>query len=176
MGRTCKRGIQVMENLQFDVDGYEVITKAVRDLFNMFPKLDGERIEYATLDSESGIAIFPVSGARVLSRRESITGHVKETCLYPLYVVYRASGLNENRKANVKEWLDDLGRWLEKQTIKHNGQSYTLDHYPKLDGDREITNILRQSPSYLDNIKDDMSEDWVISITVQYNNEYDKEV
>ena len=55
-----------------------------------------------------------------------------KVCLYPFYVIYRASGLNENRKARVKEWLDTLGKWLEQQKIVVDREEYVLSELPPL--------------------------------------------
>ena len=163
------------KQVQYDIDGYDVLTTSLLELLNQFPGLDdGEKIAFSILDEESGIAMFPISGAVVETEKDSITGHVNQVCLYPFYIVYRASGLSEKRKANVKEWLDNLGKWLEKQPVTISNQEYAVKEYPVLTGNREFISISRQTPGYLDGTNENKSEDWVIHISARYKNEYDK--
>ena len=165
------------DNIQYDVQAYDLLTPAIRDLLNSYPALEnGEKITFSQLDATHGKAMFPTSGAIVQYQRESITGHVEKQCLYPFTLVYRASGLSQNRKANAKEWLETLGKWLEKQSIQIGDTTYKLEEYPtlhSLDGDAEIEEIARQTPAYLATTNADLSEDWVISIQARYRIEYD---
>ena len=166
------------QQVQYDVVGYDLLTPAIWDLLNSYPGLDeGESFSFSTLNGEYGKAIFPTTGAVVQYERESITGHVEQMCLYPFTVVFRVSGQTQNRKANAKEWLDTLGRWLEMQTVKIGDTEYKLDDYPVINSPNEdckIMNISRNTPSYLAVTNGDMSEDWVISIQAQYRNEFDR--
>ena len=158
------------ENVQYDVQGYDLLTPAIYDLLNTYPGLDkGEKISFSQLNESHGKAMFPSTGAIVQYQRESITGHVEKHCLYPFTFVYRASGLTQNRKVNAKEWL-------EKQTISIGEQAYKITEYPvlnSLDGDAEIEEIARQTPAYLAQTNGDMSEDWVMTIQARYRIEYD---
>lgn len=163
------------DELRYDVESHDIVTNALRELLNAYPGLVlGEEITFSTLSSEGGIAMFPISGAVIQSENEDVTGHVIQTCLYPFSVIYRAAGLSENRKAKVKEWLDNLGRWLEKQNITLNGTEYELKEYPTLTGDREFLYIQRTSPSTLIETNTDKIEDWGITIQAQYRNEFEK--
>jgi hypothetical protein len=163
------------QNIQYDSAGYDLLTPAIRDLIDTFPGLDaGESFSFSMLNGEYGQAIFPTTGAVVQYERESITGHVEQMCLYPFTVVLRVSGQTQNRKANAKEWLDMLGRWLEMQPITIGETTYKLDEYPELNGDAKIMDISRTTPAYLTVTNADMSEDWVISIQARYRNEFDR--
>lgn len=162
------------EKIVYDLDGKLTITEALRELLNLYPGLPiGDEITFATLSDDGGKAIIPSPGAVIESEVEDITGHVEQTCLYPFAVVYRAAGLSESRKASVKEWLDDLGRWLEGQTVTINDVDYTLDDYPTV-GSRDIIYISRQTPAYLDSVTEDRVEDWAIQLTTKYTNEFDR--
>lgn len=161
--------------VKYDIDGYEAVTAALRELLNQFPGLkDGEEIAFSELQEESGIAMFPISGAIVETEKVTITGKVTEVCLYPFVIVYRASGLSENRKARVKEWLDTLGKWLEQKEIVIDNERYKLNDLPPLTDGRKFLSINRQSPSYMDNESEDKAEDWVVSISARYQYEYHK--
>lgn len=161
--------------LTYDLDGTDKITGVIMTLLNQFPGLaDGEEITFSTLSEESGISVYPVSGAVVENETSDITDHVTQICLYPFFLIYRQSGLNQNRRANTKEWLDNIGKWLERQTIKIDDEEHRLMKYPALSGDRKILSISRQTPSYLDNKSDDQVEDWVVSIAVRYQHEFDR--
>lgn len=159
---------------RYDVSGYDIVTTALLELLNEFPGLDGMEIAFSTLGDSSGVAMYPISSAVIQTEKEDVTGHVVQTCLYPFHVIYRASGLSESRKASVKEWLDNLGRWLEKEEITIRNTVYRLSQYPTLTGARKIERIERQTPGYLDSINENKSENWVIYITMQYINEFDR--
>ena len=158
----------------YDIDGYDVITDALLNLINQYPALDGSEIKFSTLGSESGKAMFPISGAVVESEKENIIGHVTKVCLYPFYIIYRESGLSEQNRAKVKEWLDNIGKWLEKSEITVKDKKYQLTEYPTLTGERKFLGISRQTPSYLNEATENMTEDWAISISARYQYEYDK--
>uniref|UniRef100_A0AAU8AYN4 Uncharacterized protein n=1 Tax=Dulem virus 35 TaxID=3145753 RepID=A0AAU8AYN4_9CAUD len=166
--------------VRYDVDGpneegTDMVTVALRQLLNEFPGLyDDEQITFATLTDTGGIAMFPISGAAIETETQDITDHVTQVCLYPFYIVYRQGQLSQNRKANIKEWLDMLGKWLERQPVTVNGADYKLAKYPELTGGRKILSIARQTPSYLDSVGDDKVEDWAIYISARYQNEFDR--
>lgn len=165
----------MVKEKRYDIDGFDVITSALRQLLNQFPGLEnGKDISFSYLDDKSGVSMYPSSGAIIEEERKWITGHVKQTCLYPFFIIYRAYNLSENRKADVKEWLDKLGRWIEKQTIIVNDKQYKLNEYPTLTGERKILSIERKTPGYLDGTNDNGSEDWAISILLRYSNEFDR--
>lgn len=126
------------------------------------------------LSEDGGKSIFPISGAIIETEKQDVTGFVIQNCQYPFYVVYRVSALSENRKARVKEWLDNLGRWLERQPIIINGKNYKLDEYPALTENRKFLNISRQTPAYLDSINENKTEDWNIYISAIYQNIFEK--
>lgn len=163
------------KEVKYDVDGYDVVTSAILELINQYPALtEGDEITFSVLDEDRGKAMFPISGGVIETEKESITGHVTQICLYPFYVIYRAAGLTEARKAAVKEWLDNLGRWLEKQPITVSGEGYLLEAYPELTGNRYFKSIDRQTPAYLDSTNENKSENWAIYISARYQNEFDK--
>lgn len=164
------------KQVRYDVDGFEVVTAALRELVNQFPGLPaGDEIAFATLGEDSGKAMFPVSGAVIETEKEDITGHVTQICLYPFAVIYRVGGPSENRKANIKELLDDLGRWLNRQPVQIDGALYQLEEYPRLTEGRKFLSFDRQlqTPGYLENVNES-SEDWTIYITARYRNEFNR--
>jgi len=161
--------------LPSDIEGYDLITEALMELANQYPGLEeGETFDFAQLDDDEGIAIFPSTGAFIYDERESITGHVTQMCQYPFTVVYRASGLNQNRKINAKEWLDTFGRWIEKKPITIDGVEYKLEDWPELTEDREIQEVYRQTPSYLLDVPENKSENWIEEIIIRYRAEFDR--
>lgn len=163
------------QKVKYDVDGYDAITNAVFELVNTYPALDEEdEITFSILPEDKGKTFYPSSGAIIQTEREGITGHVQQTCLYPFAVVFRSGSTSEERKIYVKEWLDNLGKWLEKQTVVIDSAQYTLEQYPKLTGNRKLTKIERQTPAFCSSINENKSEDWVINITAQYRNEFDR--
>ena len=163
------------KQVKYDIDGYDTVTSALRELLNQYPGLGkNDEITFSTLGEDSGKAMFPTSGAEIETEKRSVTGKVTEVCLYPFYIIYRASGLNENRKARVKEWLDNLGKWLEQKKVLIDGKDYQLTELPPLTEERKFLSISRQTPAYLDTVNENQSENWAIYISARYQYEYRK--
>lgn len=159
-----------------DVDGTDAVSKVILTLLNEFPGLNqSQHILFATVDEASGIGFYPTSGAAYLRDTESITGHVTQACLYPFSVVYRAAPKSEKQRMRIKEFLDTLGKWLEKQPVTIGDTTYQLDAYPALSsGNRVIKSISRSTPAFLNAAYQDAVEDWAISIRLIYENEFDR--
>ena len=77
---------------------------------------------------------------------------------------------------SAKDYLDNIGKWLERQTVSietaSGTQEYTLESYPMLTGGRVIESIARQSSATLDGITDNQSDIWAINISLVYRNEF----
>ena len=160
---------------KIDYDGTDVMSRVLTGLLNQFPGMSGVTIEFSTVSDTSGIGIFPTSGAAILEEKEDITGHVKQMCAYPFNVLYRAALHNEGQKLKVKEFLDTLARWLERQPVNIGGSVHQLNKYPEMpSGRRVIKSISRTSPSYLSAAYDDKVEDWIVSFSLKYENEFDR--
>lgn len=154
------------------MDGSDNLTQTLMELLNDYPEMQSvpaKYIEFQLLDTTSGIAMFPKPSIAILSERESITGHVKQTCVYGFTIVYRTRS-NYQYKESIKEWLDNLGRWLERQEVNGN----KLEEYPALAGDREFIKISRNTQSYPYGTTEDKAEDWAIEIQATYRNEFDR--
>ena len=158
---------------RFDVQGYDIITDAIQNLLDAFPGLEeGEEILFSSMKEESGFAWYPISGGVIEDEKCSVTGKVKQTCAYPFFLIYRSGATSPKRKAGIKEFLDSIGRWLEKQPVKVGEDTVVLKEYPSLTEGRSIKTIERQTPAYLDNETENKIEDWVIYITLKYQNEF----
>lgn len=159
-----------------DIDGSEAVSKALLDLLNTFPGLaENKAVLFSTLSETGGIGFFPTAGAVLQSNSEDITGHVTQRCLYPFSVVYRAAPKTETQRIRIKEWLDALGKWLEKQPVTLGESEHKLSSYPSLrSGNRVIKSISRTSPAYLNAVYPDNIEDWLINCTLNYENQFDK--
>lgn len=163
------------KQVKYDIDGYDAVTSALMELLNQYPGLNvKDEISFSTLGEDVGKAMFPVSGAVIETERRSVTGKVTEVCLYPFYIIYRASGLNEKNKVRIKEWLDTLGKWLEQKKVLIAGTEYQLEGLPPLTDGRKFLSIERQTPSYLDTVNENQSENWAIYISARYKYEYIK--
>lgn len=159
--------------VKYDVDGYEVVTSAIMDLLNSYPGLlPDEKIKFSTVEKDSGITCYPVSGAVIALEKKYVTGTVDQLCNYPFYILYRTAIDAGNVKADIKEFLDGLGKWLEKQPVTIYGKIYTLEEYPELTEGRKIEEITRLTPSYLDNVSENNVQDWVISLSLKYRNKF----
>lgn len=180
-----------MEKKKFvDVDGADTVSKAVLALLNTFPGMnDGESVQFSILSESNGIGFFPSAGSALLSNKEDITGRVHQVCLYPFDIIYRAAPKTEIQKIRIKEFLDALGKWLELQPIVLNGTVYKLNQYPSLNGvpngsdeapetvspvKRTIKSIARTNAAHLSAAYQDGVEDWLIAVTLQYENDFIK--
>lgn len=159
---------------EIDAEGTNIVSDMLVQLLNRFPGLRGRKIDFSTLPDASGIAFFPTTGAVFMSNIEDVTGHVRQVCTYPFNVVYRFAPKTDKHRLRTKEFLDTLGKWLERQPVIINGVTHQLDTYPILDQNRTIKTIVRTNPSYLNSAYQDGIEDWVIAITLRYEAEYDK--
>lgn len=171
VGARCDR----KKNYLPDVDGFEHVTVALMEMVNNFPGLeDGEVFKFSTIPNEDGLSVIAQSGSFIVDERESITGHVWQTCAYPFMIVNRVSGLNQNRKISTKEWMDALAKWMIREPVKIRSSEYQMKKWPKLTGKREIRLIRRDTPAYLGSINEDKSENWIMNLTIQYRNEFDR--
>ena len=159
-----------------DIDGAEAVSKVLLALLNTFPGLEnGKKVQFSTLSETSGIGFYPTSGSALLSDKEDITGHVTQVCMYPFSIIYRAAPKTDLQKIRIKEFLDALGKWLELQPVVINEKTQKLTKYPVINiGSRVIKSISRTNPAHLNATYDDGVEDWIISATLKYENEYDK--
>lgn len=159
-----------------DIDGAEAVSKVLLALLNTFPGLEnGKKVQFSTLSETSGIGFYPTSGSALLSDKEDITGHVTQVCMYPFSIIYRAAPKTDLQKIRIKEFLDALGKWLELQPVVINKKTHKLTKYPVINiGNRVIKSISRTNPAHLNATYDDGVEDWIISATLKYENEYDK--
>lgn len=155
-----------------DVSGYEILTNAVLNLLAQFPGLNGREILFEQLEKESGIAFSADAGALIMTERRSITDHVRQTCQYPFFVVYRTASTQEYQKLQVQAFFDAIGKWLCREPAVVNGETVRLKSYPALSDDRKITRITRSNSYGLEPSSDGV-QDWLMPVTVEYTNEFD---
>lgn len=156
---------------KLDIDGEETLSRMLMDLINTFPSMNGRKVCFSTLEQTSGIGFFPLSGAAVIKETKDITGTCYQTCQYPFVIIYRAAPKNEEARLRIKEFLDLLGKWLEKQAVP-SANPTQIDAFLSPDGSRRIKTISRTSPAYLDKAYDDGIEEWCISINATYRNTF----
>ena len=162
------------KKIEYDVDGTEAVSSVLLDLLNTFPALGTRKVEFSTLEDGGGIGLFPTSGAAILSQIKDITGHVSQVCHYPFTIVYRIAPKKEAQKIKAKEFLDDFGKWLERQPVTINGADCQIAEYPELhSGNRKIQTIARTNPAHLGTAYPDGIEDWTFSAALRYENEFD---
>lgn len=159
-----------------DIDGSEAVSAVLQKLLNEFPGLaPQQRVQFATLEDSGGVGFFPSTGAAIEKEDEDICGHVSQRCLYPFGVVYRAAPRSETQRLRIKEFLDAMGKWLERQPVKINGKEEQLAAYPELSsGNRVIKSISRTTPAYLSYANDDGVEEWTLGLRLTYENEFDR--
>lgn len=156
-----------------DATGYEVLTAAVKDLLNSFPGLyDGETIKYEELEEDSGIAFSANSGALVYTEKEDVLGRIHQKCQYLFFLVYRTASTKERQKISIQEFLDTFGKWLCREPCILDGAELDKPEWPTLGSGRVIKRITRDN-SYGADPQENGVQDWVLPVTVQYENEFD---
>ena len=155
-----------------DATGYELLTKAIKALLNQFPGLNGQKILFEELGKETGIAFSADAGALVMAERRSITDHITQECQFPFLVVYRTTTTREFQKLNVSAFLETLGKWICKEPVDINGETYRLSSYPEISDGRKITRMSRYN-SYGTVQNENKSQDWIRPVSVQYTYEFD---
>lgn len=156
-----------------DFTGYDVLTEAMKDLLNQYPGLDNEIITFEELPEDGGICFSADNGALVYSEKESVTAHVRQICRYPFYVVYRVGSNSERAKMTAQTFLDGIGKWLCKEPVTIDGDTYKLTAYPALSEGRIIKKIIRDNSYGLDPNQNSV-QDWLLPVTVEYENEFDR--
>ena len=160
---------------KIDYDGTDVMSRVITNLVNQFPGMKGVTFEFAGVTETSGFGIYPTAGAAIESEKQDVLGHVRQRCQYPFTLVYRSAFSNEGQRIKAKEFLDTLARWLERQPVTIDGTTHQLATYPEMTSEsRKIKSITRTSPAHFGGNYDDKVEDWVISLSLKYDHEFDR--
>lgn len=142
------------------VDGRDSVqlTNEILAFLNQYPDLLAEEtIVFGDASHESGLAMYPISGALVISETEDIMGNHESNRQYPFYLVYKNGTGSAARAISIKEFLDSIGEWCE-------SQDYTAFNELGI----EVTEMSRQTVAAMDSIEDDGTENWNIAITLYY--------
>lgn len=178
MDRRCKKddneGVCIMAKTQIiDVDISEKLSNYLLDLINQCPALYDAEIKFSELGESSGIGFFPSAGSALLENMKGIIGDRYQLCAYQFDIIYRASPKTDAQKIRIKEFLDGLGRWLERQPVNVSGVTFKLDSYPEIEsGYRFVREIVRNNTAHLQSAYSDGVEDWSISLIMRYTNYY----
>ena len=155
-----------------DASGYEVLTKAVSELLNQYPGLNGRIVQFEELEESSGIAFSANNGPLIMKETEDILGHVTQVCQYPFFVVYRTASTRSEQKVRIQTFFDSLGKWICGEPAEVNGEEIRIDAYPELSGGREIKRITRTNSYGIDPTEKGV-QDWLLPVNVEYTNEFD---
>lgn len=154
-----------------DASGYEVLTKAVSELLNRYPGLDGRIVSFEELSDTYGIAFSASSGALIISETEDILGNVHQVCNFPFLVIYRSSSTRAAQKVNVQTFLDSLGKWLCGEPAIVGDTEFRLLAYPELAAGRKIRKITRSNSYGVDPTEKGV-QDWLMPVEVEYDNDF----
>ncbi len=146
------------KNIRIDMREGEALTAPLLDFLNQYPDFQvGESIVFGDTTHTDGIAMYPVSGALVISETEDVTGGFESNRQYPFYLVYKVGQGSAARAISIKDFLDDLGRWCEEQRDVSLNTSGI-----------EVTGIERQTVAAMDSTEEDGTQNWTIAITLFY--------
>lgn len=153
-----------MADVRIDTKDSVLLTNPILAFLNTFPKFKlGESIEFGDASHEEGLAMYPISGALIVSETEDITGGHESNRQYPFYLVYKSGTGSASRAISIKELLDDIGAWCESQNYS------TFD-----DLGIEVTEISRQTVAAIDSIEENGTENWNIAITLFYTKRWNE--
>ena len=153
------------KNVRIDLRTGEQITPKLLAFLNEYPDLQGDIIVFGDGSQESGLAMYPISGAVVVTEEEDITGHHTQECQYPFYLIYKVSTGSTSNRISIKEFLDDVGMWAEVQ-------DYSV--FDDLVDGLKVTAVSRQTPAYLDSREENNVENWAIYLTLYYTREWEE--
>lgn len=156
-----------------DATGYEVLTKAVSELLNQYPGLNDRIVTFEELEATSGIAFAADNGGLVMTEKRDILDHITQTCQFPFYIVYRSASTRAAQKIKIQTFLDSIGKWICGEPAEVDGELITLNEYPPLTQGRKIKRVTRNN-SY--GVEPDAKgvQDWLLPVTVEYTNEFDR--
>ena len=120
-------------------------------LLNDFPAIGAREIRFGELGDKSGVGIYPSAAATVISETTDIVGGAYQKCNYAFQVVYRAVPQSET-----------------------DGQQHTLATWPDLGDGRTITAFVQVSAAYLAGRYADGVEDWAVSLSMRYDNNFER--
>lgn len=151
-----------MADVRIDKRDSVLLTQPLLNFLNQYPRFQaGERIVFGDASHRVGLAMYPISGALVISETEDITGGHESNRQYPFYLVYKGGTGSGARAISIKEFLDDIGAWCE-------AQDYTALNINGI----EVTEISRQTVAAMDSTEEDGTENWTISISLFYTKKW----
>ena len=159
--------------LTLDNDVYEEMTRAIWSLFYQYGEIIGQEILFEKLSADSGYAFEAAGGAEVITRKQSVTGKITDSCQYPAVFIRRTASTSEKQKLDVQTFLDTLGKWICMEEVEINKKTYRLKEYPKLTRGRTITEIRRYNSSSQE-ANENGVQDWGLPLYIYYTHEYYK--
>lgn len=142
------------------VDGRDsvLLTNELLAFLNRYPDFQfGESIVFGDASHAEGLAMYPVSGALVISETEDIMGNHESNRQYPFYLVYKSGAGSASRAISIKGLLDSIGEWCEKQ-----------DYSAFNELGIEVTEISRQTVAAMESTEENGTENWTIFISLYY--------
>ena len=122
-----------------DTETETLLSQVLVDLINQFPS--PMTVTFNNLNDREGISIFPQGSTFLLNETVSITDYCRQECFYSFNVIYRLAPRKDGQKIRVKEYLDMLGEYLEKQSVTVGEETYKIDEYPTLTANKKIISL-----------------------------------
>ena len=145
------------QKYKIDLKTSDKLTPILLRLLNSYPDLDpGERIIFADGSQEQGIYMITICSAVIVNEYHDIVGNYQKDCQYPFYISYAVGKDSTGSRVSIKEFLDDLGIWLEGQDLS---EMLTVSEEAKLE---------RQTPAFLEDVSEAGIERWSIYINLFY--------
>lgn len=152
------------KNVRIDSHEGVLLTQPLLDFINKYPRFQfGESVAFGDATHSDGLALYPVSGALVISEVEDITGGHESNRQYPFYLVYKVGQGSIAHSISIKEFLDDIGAWCENQDYSELNTT-----------EIEVTGIERQTVAAMESTENDGTENWTIAITLFYTKRWNE--
>ena len=149
-------------NVRIDVQDGESFTLLLLDTLNKYPELaEGEKVIFGDPTHNAGLAMYPISGALVLSETQDVLGMIDSVRQYPFTIVYKVAQGSANLAISIKDFLDNMGKWLERQDLS-----------TQVSEEITINDIKRQTVAALDSVEENGVQNWTVSISLSYTKRY----
>lgn len=135
-----------------DIAEQSVISKALVLLFNKYPDLPVDHVEFNYV-GDDGVGILPMKGSYYIE--EFISGSFKAQ--YPFQIIYSSKPSTSNKRIDRQNIVDLMAEWAENPAI-----------YPLLNGSRTIEEIKRTSTANMIYRDDTGNEKYQITMNLVY--------
>lgn len=141
------------------------VLEAVYRLIKECPFIQEKTVKFDLLDiEEDSIAVLSTPGA-CIEAKDILGGF---TGSLPFILGHKGRQNTDNRKIKTVDLLNNIGKWLGKETVTIDDKEYVLTEYPLLSAGRKITRIEQQTVPYISDIDEKSNITYICTVKVTY--------